>query len=493
MAFCEDCGSKLTPGMAFCENCGAKITEILQDDLSSKEIAETGIIYTNLLLLEKKSRTSKEKLCSIIDSFILSTIKRNVSYELFDVSKEISNLGTVENHLKIISNIVKEKHPKYLFILGSSDVIPSTVWENEACDYESDSDVSSDLPFATLDIDSPFSGKEYNFEEALRVGRLPTIDFENYFANLEAACGKIEEINTFALSAAVWADETVDIYSNIKSGPKVSTSPEVEKSIIKETIPSDSNMFLFNLHGSDKTKYWYGQEDSSFPEAIEPTSFSKIEKPYFLVVEACYGAAYEGRNISESVLLSTLSEKCISFLGSSRIAFGRPCAPGSCADVICGEFLKNVKAKMSAGDALNKAREVLMEDGDNSEVIKTLAEFSLYGDPSARMQGMPTKEKGLFAKNNSKSFSKGIHIPLPNVRRAVHLELTSVEQKIADLVEEFVYQHYLDMNGIKPKYYKQQNKDVMTAVFENQTQIGKKIVSVNFEKNGKIKQMLESK
>ena len=63
MAFCEDCGAPLSPGVLFCENCGAKISNPEVSDFSSesKEVWETGIIYTNLSLLEKNSEKSKSK------------------------------------------------------------------------------------------------------------------------------------------------------------------------------------------------------------------------------------------------------------------------------------------------------------------------------------------------------------------------------------------------------------------------------------------------
>ena len=386
MAFCEDCGSPLSEGVAFCENCGAKISStnnVISNH--SKEIVETGIIYTNLSLLAEKLNTSISSLTSVIENFIKSASNRGIGYTLKDVSDSFSTVGSVENHIRIIKSTVQELKPKYLFILGSSNVIPSIIWENKASDCGSDADVSSDLPYATLDTTSPFEGQEYDFEDTLRVGRLPNIDFENYFANLKEGCGKIETISTFAESAEVWVEETIDIYSHIKSGPNVHTSPEHTTETTKSTISSsgNSNLFLFNLHGSNQTEYWYGQRGGSYPEAVAPDTFDGLEKPYFLAVEACYGAAYEDREIDKSILLSSLSGKCISFLGSSRIAFGTPRAPGSCADVICGEYLKNLKSGMTVGDALEKARRELMKESD-AEEIKTLAEFSLYGDPSAR-------------------------------------------------------------------------------------------------------------
>ena len=406
MAFCEDCGSPLSEGVAFCENCGAKISStnnVISNH--SKEIVETGIIYTNLSLLAEKLNTSISSLTSVIENFIKSASNRGIGYTLKDVSDSFSTVGSVENHIRIIKSTVQELKPKYLFILGSSNVIPSIIWENKASDCGSDADVSSDLPYATLDTTSPFEGQEYDFEDTLRVGRLPNIDFENYFANLKEGCGKIETISTFAESAEVWVEETIDIYSHIKSGPNVHTSPEHTTETTKSTISSsgNSNLFLFNLHGSNQTEYWYGQRGGSYPEAVAPDTFDGLEKPYFLAVEACYGAAYEDREIDKSILLSSLSGKCISFLGSSRIAFGTPRAPGSCADVICGEYLKNLKSGMTVGDALEKARRELMKESD-AEEIKTLAEFSLYGDPSARIFGEPKPTKtSLFSKNTTQA------------------------------------------------------------------------------------------
>ena len=496
MAFCEDCGAPLTPGMAFCENCGVKLSVQEGDKISSTEIVENGIIYTNLSLLSKKTNVSISSITESINNFIEAAKQRGVGYTLKDVSDLVFLGGSIKKHIKILREFIEESHPKYLFILGSSDVIPSIIWENEASDSDADADVSSDLPYATLDTTSPFDGQEYDFDDTLRVGRLPNINFENYFANLKEGCGKIETISTFAESAEVWVEETKYIYSHIKSGPNVHTSPkhtvETTKSIISSN--GNSNLFLFNLHGSNQTEYWYGQRGDSYPEAVAPNTFDVLSKPYFLAVEACYGAAYEDRKVDESILLSSLSGKCISFLGSSRIAFGTSKAPGCCADVICGEYLKNLKNGMSAGDALEKARNELMKDSD-AEVIKTLAEFSLYGDPSARMFGEPkTAKTSLFFKNTTKAFSKGIRIPLPNIRKAIRLELANVEAKIAQVVQESVYEQYADLKGIIPKFFKNQNEtDKYYGVFEKQNNIGKQIVSVTFGRNGQIKTIKESK
>lgn len=447
MNFCEDCGSPLTPSVLFCENCGAKIN---------------------------------------------IGAERGVSYTVFDVSKNISGAGSLQNHINLLKTKVSESHPKHLFILGSSDVVPSAIWKNEASDSSSDGDVSSDLPYATLDIASPFRGQQYNFGDCICVGRLPGCDFENYFNNVALASGKVGEVKTFGMSALVWSEETRDIYKKIKAGPEVKTSPECTKDTVRSEIPCDTNLLLFNLHGSNQTEFWYGQEGSNYPEAVSHNSLADISNPYFLAVEACYGAYYEGRTANNSVLLSALEGKCISFLGSSRIAFGTPTPEGTCADIICGEFLRLLKSGMSAGEAFNTARTELMKSSD-AETIKTLAEFSLYGDPSVCMNQSTAKSFGSV--QGAKSFSLGIHIPLPDVRRAVRREIATVDAKIAQGIESFVYEKYADLNGVKPVYYRNIGigKSDMNAVFTGKNAIGAKIVSVCFSENGTITKVLESK
>ncbi|MCR4823493.1 MAG: zinc ribbon domain-containing protein [Treponema sp.] len=490
MAFCEDCGAPLTPGAFFCENCGAKLS-VPTVNKSPAGIVESGIIYTNLDLLSESINVNSSELSSIIYNFISSAASRGVGYELCDVASRISASGSVQDHIEIIKSLVENKHPKYLFILGSSKVIPSIVWQNEASDQESDVDVSSDLPYSTLDTNSPFDGQEYDFDDCLKVGRLPECDFFNYFSNLEKGCGKIDTIKSFALTADVWKAETKDIYANISDSQPL-TSPAVETSTVKACIPQDSNLFLFNLHGSNSTEYWYGQSGSNYPMALDHTSLSEISAPYFLMVEACYGAYYENRTKNDSILLAALNDKCISFLGSSRIAFGTPAPEGCCADIIAAEHLKNLQKGLSAGESLCLARKALMKNSDE-ESIKTLAEFSLYGDPSARMKGIPLPQKGIFSKDTSKSFTKGIKIPLPDIRRAVRMELTTVDQKIADAIEEMVYSKYEEFTGIKPKYYKSEKDENLTAVFTKKIEIGNKLVNVKFDKKGNVKNIIESK
>ena len=497
MNFCEDCGAPLSPGVRFCENCGAKISDASLTAAGKNDVVadnlEGGVLYTNLQLLSSALETSTETILMVINNFIDLRKADGIGYELFDISGKVSDNNSLQEHINLIKSAVS-KGQRYLFILGDNNIIPTCVWENMASDRESDSDVSSDLPFATLDTDSPFNGKIFNFDNFLYVGRLPTAVIMNYMENI-AAYKMPSSISSFALSAMVWTMETMDLYANVRNdsdivhGPEMETSPLFELGQELSCIPSNTNLLLFNLHGSNQTEFWYGQEESNYPEAMSHDSFNHLTEPYFLAVEACYGARYENLPVSESILLSALNGKCLSFLGSSRIAFGRPMPEGCCADVICGEHLVNLLHGMRAGQAFNLARKKLMEDSSPEE-IKTLAEFSLYGDPSLSIT--QNTEKSLPVQNRKRV--TGLVGTLPDVRRAVRLELVNVEAKIADVAANFI-KTYPWMDGIKPKFYKNVASACsdINAVFSKLTKLGPQIVSVTISKDGNIQKFMETK
>lgn len=497
MNFCEDCGAPLSPGVRFCENCGAKISDApaftsgKTDEFS--ENLEGGVLYTNLNLLSQNLGIPKEDILTAINNFITVRKADGISYELFDVSDKISNNSSLQEHISLVHSAVSQGQ-RYLFILGDNEIIPTCVWDNMASDREHDSDVSSDLPFATLDSESPFYGKKFDFDNCLYVGRLPTAVIMNYLNNI-ASYTKPSSINSFAMSAMVWTMETMELYGQVRNasdnvhGPEMETSPLFELGQEQSSIPSNTNLLLFNLHGSNQTEFWYGQEGSDYPEAMSHESLDHLTEPYFLAVEACYGARYENLSISQSILLSALNSKCLSFLGSSRIAFGRPMPEGCCADVVCSEHLVNLLKGMRAGEAFNLARKKLMEDSGPDE-IKTLAEFSLYGDPSLSI--IQNMEKSI--PNQKRRRVAGLVGTLPDIRSAVKLELVNVDEKIADVAAKFI-KTYPWMGGVEPKFYRNVasvSSDI-NAVFSKKNELGPQIVSVTISKDGKIQKFMETK
>ena len=123
-------------------------------------------------------------------------------------------------------------------------------------------------------------------------------------------------------------------------------------------------------------------------------------------------------------------------------------------------------------------------------IIKTLAEFSLYGDPSLTI--IQTAEKSLPEYKRKRV--AGLVGTLPDVRSAVRLELVNVDAKIAEAASNFI-KTYPWMDGIKPKFYKNVASACsdINAVFSKQTKLGPQIVSVTISKDGNIQKFMETK
>lgn len=522
--FCEECGSKLEAGVHFCENCGAPVsvednnTEVLNnktqwdsvfnsDDWQNKwscvckdSSEELGIILTKSSVLCKHLSCSKSELESVIGDYSSAASSRGVKYYYLDLdNNKVTSVSSsdVENVISILSEISKCHSPKYVFILGNEQVVRFKTWKNESND--SDADVTSDFAFTTLNPTSPWDGCKYNFDEALRIGRLPTwsgesfSQFKKYFDNAKQEIGNIQSVKPFGLSAYVWKAESNDEFSAVSSS-KVEVSPSVTQYSVDAKIPVETNLFLFNLHGSDSTKYWYGQEGSDYPEAFSPDNMVRLKSPNFIGVEACYGAMYENNKTSvSSNVLAAVTNNTIALLGASRIAYGTSCPPGSCADIVIGEFIKQIAVGETAGDAhilgLKKLCSSTMDDSD----IKTLCEFALYGDPSActgkNKKSGPSKIFKGFTSTSSKSSSLS-HIAIPDVRSAVRLSLATVDEKILSAINTHIYSEYAELIGIIPKTYSVGNTRLYQSVYENSE---KRVVKVYYDASGNIKKEISSK
>lgn len=522
--FCEECGTKLEDGVKFCENCGTPVpmdntqenqSKAFSDDApwknvfyddnwkslwensAKKSTGEIGIILTRSSELCSQLSCSKDDLFAMLDDYVSSAKNRGVSYYLLDLSDNAagaSSSGNVSNVTEILSSVCNVSPFKYLFILGNEDIIEFKVWENLSSD--NDENVTSDFVYTVLNETSPWNGVKYDFDKSLRVGRIPTwkgesfSQFSTYFANAKNYIGNFSSIKPYGLSALVWQKESDDEFS-VVSNNKVDVSPDVTKHNVEGRIPSDSNLFLFNLHGSNETEFWYGQDGAQYPEAISPLNIQNISSPNFIGVEACYGAIYEkNRNASSSNVVAALNSKTVALLGSSRIAYGTPCPPGSCADVVVGEFIKQIAGGETAGDAhIAGLKQLCRGQMDDSE-IKTLCEFALYGDPSSCtgknkniVAGKSLVHKAIFG-------GRSIHIAMPDVRLAVRYSLAEVDSKIKDAINRRVYEMFENMNGIIPETFVDANSKTYQALYRDSK---KNIVKVYFDVFGHIKTMISSK
>ena len=524
--FCEECGAQLEPGARFCENCG---TPVPQENISVASantepqhqlygLKENGVIVTDLSALSNQLGTSKGTLTSLISEYTDFSLNNRISYSLIDLQNP-----DVETVINAISQNNRSSKLKYVFILGNEAVIPTMEYENQSQD--GDKTISSDLPYSTLTTKSPFDGFEFSARKMLRVGRLVSYQgqsfekFASYFRNVMNCRGAFSSITPYGLSAKVWKKETDFEYHNVTSNTKAAnslpdSSPEITVSTVENYIPRDANLLMFNLHGSNNTKFWYGQDDDSYPEAIQPESLAVLNVPYIIGVEACYGANFCGNlNENQSIMVKAMQEGCVSLLGSSRIAYGTPVPQGNCADFMIGEYLKQIKNGETAGDShIAGIRRVVKDSAEFTDVeIKTIAEFNLFGDPALRIGNFSGSSLGaevspphggsFTAEKTSprkSTFLTSLEVELPDIKKAVRQSLTQVDEKISSEINEHVYKHYADLRGCMPAIYKIEGKDLYHSIYKKEIGVGNasqinRVVKIYFDKSGKIKKELESK
>ena len=509
--FCEECGAKLEDGARFCENCGAQINQDAAVDVPlaspAKKAggnAESGVIVTRLASLAEQLNCSSQELCNKISEYVAFKKERGVDYSLIDLQDSGPSVDSV---ISVLEEKLASKPFKYVFILGNEEIINVAEWENNSKD--SDPFVTSDFAYTSLSSSSPWDGVQTGIDKMLRVGRLPSYageslsKFASYFENAMKADGSFLELKYYGLSAKVWKNESAYEFKKI-SNRALDLSPAVTCADVGKRISGNENILFFNLHGSDETKYWYGQEDSSYPEAFAPENLAAMKTPYFLGVEACYGARYTGNlDESQSIIVKAMQTGCLAALGSSMIAYGTPEPTGSCADFIIGQYLKEICLGSSAGDAhLAGINRLFSESGDFSDTeTKTLAEFSLYGDPSANIGKSPagTSLKTAFSSplisaslaSSANKKTAGHYVSLPDIRAAVQMNLAQVDEKIADAINKHVYSFYKELEGVEAKTFRFSSKDLWQSIYQKKIGAINKTVKIYYDSVGHIKKELE--
>ena len=287
MAFCENCGNRLTDHDVFCENCGEKVISAGYDsvrpekDISYESDAkavfsvfqspdwrthwrnsaakaadyELGIILTReSALLNGMVGGSPEALHAAISDYTNLCKQNGVIYCYLDLDN-CAVAGNVDNNnlriIELLKGIYSVTHFKYLFILGNENVIDIARWTDET---EDDEVVESDFCYTTLDITSPWSRNRYDFANALRVGRLPNYngesfyEFKSYFDSVAfVAANGFARKNVYGISAAEWEDESNNEYNTFTNG-FVGVSPDVTIQNVKNYVPRETNIYYFNLH-----------------------------------------------------------------------------------------------------------------------------------------------------------------------------------------------------------------------------------------------------
>ncbi len=297
--------------------------------------------------------------------------------------------GNASDIKGLVDKLDKKLSSAYTLIIGGHSIIPFHILPNP-CGNDGDTEVYSDSPYASKDND-------FLIPERV-LARLPddnSGDASFLLSLIENITVRVKSArkNSFGYSAKVWTGASEAVYDAIEYKQDLKLSPPIIwNKLVKEWINS-KGYFYFNLHGSEDTGNWYGQDDYGYPVAFAPENLkdANIENSV-ICTEACYGANIIEKKVDEALSLKFLAKKAACFAGSTKIAYGPAEPPNTDADLMVLKFFERVKEGLSFGEAFLKAkqdfaRESIKTKGylDTTEQ-KTLLEYVIFADPSAHVE-----------------------------------------------------------------------------------------------------------
>jgi hypothetical protein len=296
-----------------------------------------------------------------------------------------------------IDGIYQARVPDYVMLLGATDVIPHVPLTNPMYNGPDGADPDEfaygDLPYA---CDAPYGIDAAAFVGPTRVlGRLPDVvgaTDPSYLVGLvDAAAGweartREDYAPYLGMTAKVWTGSTTLSLQGVFGGAgDLQTSPTGGPNWSPALLGRRSH--FINCHGADSDDHFYGQEGHSYPVAHDGKLVDgNVTAGTVVAAECCYGAQlYDPIGVAGLPGLCNiyLGSGAYGFWGSSTIAYGPADSNGS-ADYICQFFLSSMLAGASLGRAALEARQGFVQKVTTVDPadLKTLAQYSLLGDPS---------------------------------------------------------------------------------------------------------------
>ncbi len=365
------------------------------------------IVSNRAALTAKYGSAGVQKIKQAVTALIAADAKRGIKSRLVYLDdavamksfkgKAVTDPVDPRQNKEAIDAIFKAADPDYLMILGAIDVVPHQDMANPAFvppDDDPDKFAYGDLPYA---CDTPYSRDIATFKGPTRVvGRLPDLTKKTASpAYLISLLGFAEKFKSraaadygkyFGLSTFSWRNSTELSLTNTFGNhaaltiapPGGPTHPAARLAPLAHFI---------NCHGGQADPNFYGEKGNSQPVSLTSAGIAKKIKPGTVAaVECCYGA-----ELYDSVTLALPLPICQQYLiqgaygyfGSSTIAYG-PADGNGAADLITQYFLVAVLGGASIGHAALMARQQFVsQTGELDPMdLKTLAQFSLLGDPS---------------------------------------------------------------------------------------------------------------
>lgn len=383
------------------------------------------VIITNLTALKAKYGTAGLKqIRAAIKTLIASDKARGFQTQLVALDsattmkrlkgKKVTKPADPKQNKDAIDAIYSTLVPDYLLLLGSVDVVPHQDLRNPVFGADDpDEFAPGDLPYA---CSAPYSQKPQDFIGPTRVvGRLPDLTGANdssYLLGLLGTAANWKSLTPadysgyFAISADVWKQSTaLSLQKIFGASTDLKLAPPGGPSWTVAQLAKRSH--FINCHGAEVDPKFYGQKGSNYPVSHTATYIAgKLTEGTVAAIECCYGAQLYDPKLAggqAGIGNTYLGNKAYGYFGSSTIAYGPAVGNGS-ADLICQYFLRRVVAGASLGRAALEARQEFAGGAPELDPVdlKTLAQYSLLGDPSIHPVRIDTphtalgKPKGLM-------------------------------------------------------------------------------------------------
>lgn len=375
-------------------------------------------IVTDFAALRSKYGSRLGEVRAAIAGLVEADAARGLASVVFDLSdaRQMGRLcvdpvdgpGDRRRAKEAVDAIDRFHEPTYILLLGAPDVVPMQLLRNPLSvalvgpGGDDDGMLPSDLPYA---CEAPYGLSIERFAGPARVvGRLPDMPgardpgfLLRVLRHATRAKPAPQEAyrRWFALSTQSWLRPSREVLEGVFGSVErrdLHLVPGPGRPWRREVLAP--RMHFVNCHG--------GAFDASFDGEYEalvlPTVTAleagelggKVPRGAILVAECCYGGhLYDPLDPRASPLgqrgiaLEYLGQGAHGVFASTTTAYGGTVRCEN-ADVLCMRFMQRVLAGASLGRAALEARQDLMDHhhGVDPTLFKTLAQFTLLGDPS---------------------------------------------------------------------------------------------------------------
>ncbi len=365
------------------------------------------VILTNRSAMQHKYGADWGLIQSAVDALIAKDLTRGLSSRLIllDDDVEMTGLGGIgvlssaspQQNLAAVNAVRAALQPAHVMLLGSIDVIPYQNLTNPLHvpgNIENDPDpiTWSDLPYA---CGQPYSQNIDHFlTPSISVGRLPDVTHgtdASYLVGLlniakDYTCRPRSAYEPYmGLTKSEWSD----------SAKLTLTAAFGNATQMQVVIPPDQSPWPLTL--LQNLSHFINCEGLTFTSQFYATGIVALDAEELVchvapgtvvAAECCYGTELYDPTIALGKLgvgNTYLANGAYGFLGSSTVAYSEA-SVNDFADLICKYFLNHLLAGATLGEALLEARQeyIAINSPLSDKDLKTLAQFTLLGDPSLR-------------------------------------------------------------------------------------------------------------